>query len=243
MADIRNFQQTGARTGVAVDQGLRAYMLKVYNYMAVGLGLTGIAAYATYHLAVQAGQLTSFGEAIFIGPAKWLVIFAPLALVFFMSFRLHTLSVGAAQAVFWIYAAMMGISFGSLGLIYTGASIARVFMITAVAFGSLSVWGYTTKRDLTGWGSFLFMGLMGMIVASLVGIFFHSSAMNFALSIIGVLVFTGFTAYDTQAIKETYYEGDGTTVMGHKAIMGALRLYLDFVNLFLSLLRLFGNRN
>ena len=244
MADIRNFQQTGARTGVAVDQGLRAYMLKVYNYMAVGLGLTGIAAFVTYNMAVTAGNtLTPFGEAIFMGPAKWLVILAPLALVFFISFRIQTLSVGTAQAVFWLYAALVGVSFASLGLIYTHGSIGRVFLITAVAFGSLSLWGYTTKRDLAGWGSFLFMGLIGIIAASLVNLFFQSSAMSFALSVISVLVFTGLTAYDTQAIKETYYEGDGEVTTGQKAIMGALRLYLDFINLFLSLLRLFGNRN
>lgn len=243
MADIRDFQQTGARTGAVVDQGLRSYMLRVYNYMTVGLVLTAVAAYATFSMAVQGGELTQFGQAIYVGPAKWLVILTPLALVFFMSFRLHTLSLGAAQATFWIYAALMGVSFGSLGLIYTGASIARVFLITAAAFGALSLYGYTTKRDLTGWGSFLFMGLIGLIVASLVNMFFASSAMSFALSVISVLIFTGLTAYDTQAIKETYYEGDGSTVAGHKAIMGALRLYLDFINLFLSLLRLFGNRN
>jgi uncharacterized protein len=243
MADIRDFQQSGIRTGAVVDQGLRSYMLRVYNYMTVALVLTAVAAYATFSMAVQGGELTAFGEAIYTGPAKWLVILAPLAMVFFISFRLHTLSLPAAQATFWIYAALVGVSFGSLGLIYTGASIARVFLITAAAFGALSLYGYTTKRDLTGWGSFLFMGLIGLIVASLVNVFFASSAMSFALSVISVLIFTGFTAYDTQAIKETYYEGDGSTVAGHKAIMGALRLYLDFINLFLSLLRLFGNRN
>jgi uncharacterized protein len=243
MADIRDFQQSGIRTGAVVDQGLRSYMLRVYNYMTVALVLTAVAAYATFSMAVQGGELTAFGEAIYTGPAKWLVILAPLAMVFFISFRLHTLSLPAAQATFWIYAALVGVSFGSLGLIYTGASIARVFLITAAAFGALSLYGYTTKRDLTGWGSFLFMGLIGLIVASLVNMFFASSAMSFALSVISVLIFTGFTAYDTQAIKETYYEGDGSTVAGHKAIMGALRLYLDFINLFLSLLRLFGNRN
>jgi uncharacterized protein len=243
MADIRNFQQSGTQTGAFVDQGLRSYMLRVYNYMTVALVLTAVAAYATFSMAVQGGELTAFGEAIYTGPAKWLVILAPLAMVFFISFRLHTLSLPAAQATFWIYAALVGVSFGSLGLIYTGASIARVFLITAAAFGALSLYGYTTKRDLTGMGSFLFMGLIGLIVASLVNMFFASSAMSFALSVISVLIFTGFTAYDTQAIKETYYEGDGSTVAGHKAIMGALRLYLDFINLFLSLLRLFGNRN
>ncbi len=241
MAELRNFPQAGA--GVAVDQGLRSYMLRVYNYMGVALVLTAVAAYATFNMAVVNGALTPFGEAIFTGPAKWLVILAPLAMVFFISFRLHTLSLPAAQATFWIYAALVGVSFGSLGLIYTGGSIARVFLITALTFGSLSLYGYTTKRDLSGWGSFLFMGLIGIIIASLVNLFFQSSAMSFALSVISVLVFTGLTAYDTQSIKETYYEGDGTTVAGHKAIMGALRLYLDFINLFLSLLRLFGNRN
>ena len=243
MADLRNFPQSGARSSAVVDQGLRSYMLKVYNYMAVGLGLTGIAAFVTYNMAVQAGGLTPFGEAIFTSPLRWVILLAPVALVFFISFRIQTLSVGVAQAVFWVYAALVGVSFSSLGLIYTHGSIGRVFLITAVAFGSLSLYGYTTKRDLTGMGSFLFMGLMGIIVASLVNIFFQSSAISFALSVISVLVFTGLTAYDTQAIKETYYEGDGSTVMGHKAIMGALRLYLDFINLFLSLLRLFGNRN
>ena len=243
MADLRNFPQSGARSSAVVDQGLRSYMLKVYNYMAVGLGLTGIAAFVTYNMAVQAGGLTPFGEAIFTSPLRWVILLAPVVLVFFISFRIQTLSVGAAQAVFWVYAALVGVSFSSLGLIYTHGSIGRVFLITAVAFGSLSLYGYTTKRDLTGMGSFLFMGLMGIIVASLVNIFFQSSAISFALSVISVLVFTGLTAYDTQAIKETYYEGDGSTAMGHKAIMGALRLYLDFINLFLSLLRLFGNRN
>ena len=241
MADIRNFQQSGAQSGVAIDQGLRAYMLRVYNYMAVGLGVTGVAAFTTFNLAVQGGELTPFGHAVYESPLRLVFMFAPLALVFFMSFRLHTLSVAAAQAIFWLYAALVGVSLSWIGLAYSGTSITRVFLISAVAFGSLSLYGYTTKRDLTGLGSFLFMGLMGLIVASLVGLFFHSSALQFALSVIGVLVFTGFTAYDTQAIKETYYEGDGSTAMGHKAIMGALRLYLDFINLFMSLLRLFGS--
>jgi uncharacterized protein len=244
MAEFRNFQQTGTQSSAAIDQGLRAYMLKVYNYMTAGLALTGVTAVGTYNLAVDgAGALTPFGHAVFGGPLMWITMLATFGLVFFMSFRLHTLSVPAAQATFWIYAALMGVSFASLGMVYTHGSIARVFLITAVAFGSLSLYGYTTKRDLTGMGSFLFMGLIGLIVASLVNIFLASSAMNFALSIIGVLVFTGFTAYDSQKIKETYFEGDGSTVMGQKAIRGALTLYLDFINLFLSLLRIFGNRD
>jgi uncharacterized protein len=244
MAEFRNLPQTGTRTGTAIDQGLRSYMLRVYNYMAAGLALTGISAVGTYNVAVDAsGALTPIGHALFASPLMWLVMLAPVALVFFMSFRMHTMSVAAAQATFWVYAALVGIGFASLGLVYTHGSIARVFLITATTFGALSLYGYTTKRDLTGMGSFLFMGLIGLIVASVVNIFLASSAMNFALSIIGVLVFTGFTAYDSQKIKETYFEGDGSTAMGHKAIRGALMLYLDFINLFLSLLRIFGNSN
>ena len=205
MADIRNIQQTGARTGVAVDQGLRAYMLKVYNYMAAGLAVTGVAAIGTYNAAVDSsGALTSFGHAVFTGPVMWLLVLAPVALVMALSFGIQRMSVGTAQLVFWLYAALVGMSFASLGMVYAHASIARVFLVTAVAFGSLSLYGYTTKRDLSGLGSFLFMGLMGLIVASLVGLFFQSSAMSFALSVIGVLIFTGFTAYDSQSIKEMY---------------------------------------
>lgn len=245
MADLRNFPQTGAGATSVVDQGLRAYMLKVYNYMAGGLALTGLTAVGTYSMAVDsAGAVTPFGQAVFGGPIMWITMLATFGLVFFMSFRLHTLSPAAAQATFWIYAALMGVTFSSLGLVYTHGSIARVFLITAVAFGSLSLYGYTTKRDLTGMGSFLFMGLIGVIAASLVNLFVASSALNFAISIVGVLVFTGLTAYDSQKIKEMYFEGDGATVMTQKAINGALRLYLDFINLFIMLLRLFGsNRN
>lgn len=243
MAEFRNIPQTGARTGAAIDMGLRAYMLKVYNYMAAGLALTGLSAVGTYNLAVGADGLTPFGQALFASPLMWVLVLAPVGLVMFLSFRLHTLSVGTAQTVFWLYAVLVGVSFASLGMVYTHGSIARVFMITAATFGALSLYGYTTKRDLTGMGSFLFMGLIGIIIASVVNIFLASSALNFALSIIGVLVFVGYTAYDSQKIKEMYYEGDGETVMGQKAIGGALRLYLDFINLFLSLLRIFGNRN
>ncbi len=243
MSELRNFPQTGARTDAAIDQGLRAYMLKVYNYMAAGLALTGIAAIGTYNLAVGADGLTAFGQALFTTPLRWVLVLAPFALVMFLSFRLHKMSVATAQAVFWVYAALMGVSFASLGMVYTHSSIAQVFLITAVTFGALSLYGYTTKRDLTGMGSFMFMGLIGIIIASIVNIFLASSALGFALSILGVLVFTGLTAYDSQKIKEMYFEGDGAQVMGQKAISGALTLYLDFINLFLSLLRLFGNRN
>ena len=218
-------------------------MLKVYNYMGAGLAITGVAAYGTFHAAVDAaGGLTPFGNAIFVGPLKWVLILAPLALVILLSFRISRMSVSAAQMTFWAYAALVGVSFASLGLIYTAGSIAQVFFITAGTFGALSLYGYTTKRDLAGFGSFLFMGLIGLIIASLVNLFFQNSMFSLVLSAIGVLIFTGLTAWDTQQIKEIYYEADDVAVMGRKAIMGALRLYLDFINLFLSLLRIFGSR-
>jgi hypothetical protein len=171
------------------------------------------------------------------------LILAPLAMVMFLSFRIEKMSVSAAQTTFWAYAALVGVSFGSLGLIYTAGSIAQVFFITAGAFGALSLFGYTTKRDLAGLGSFLFMGLIGLIIASLVNLYFQNGMMSLVLSAVSVLIFTGLTAWDTQQIKEMYYEADDVATVGRKAIMGALRLYLDFINLFLSLLRLFGNRN
>ena len=243
MVEPRYQVQTGAGTQVQVDQGLRSYMLKVYNYMGAGLAITGVAAYGTFHAAVDAaGGLTAFGNAIFVGPLKWVLILAPLALVILLSFRISRMSVSAAQMTFWAYAALVGVSFASLGLIYTAGSIAQVFFITAGTFGALSLYGYTTKRDLAGFGSFLFMGLIGLIIASLVNLFFQNSMFNLVLSAIGVLIFTGLTAWDTQQIKEMYYEADDVAVMGRKAIMGALRLYLDFINLFLSLLRIFGSR-
>ncbi|MBG1233676.1 Bax inhibitor-1/YccA family protein [Aestuariivirga litoralis] len=241
MADYRGFPQSGTTTA-GLDLGLRSYMLKVYNYMAGGLALTGAAALGTYSVAVQNGQLTPLGLTLFKGPLMWVLLLAPLAMVFFLSFRINKMSVGAAQLTFWAYAALVGVGFTPLALVYTGASLAQVFMVTAGTFGAVSLYGYTTKRDLTGFGSFLFMGLIGLIIASLVNIFLQSSAMSFALSVVGVLVFTGLTAYDTQKIKDMYYAGDDGTMMGRKAIMGALNLYLDFINLFLSLLRLMGDR-
>lgn len=246
MAEVRYQQRAPTQTQVEIDQGLRSYMLKVYNYMAAGLGITGVAAVGTYLAAVDtssgAQQLTSFGQLLFASPLMWVLVLAPVALVFFLSFRINSMSVSAAQTTFWIYAALVGVSFASLGLVYTHGSIARVFLITAGTFGAMSLYGYTTKRDLTGMGSFLFMGLIGIIIASLVNIFLASSAMAWVISILGVVIFTGLTAYDTQKIKDMYFEADDVAVMGRKAIMGALTLYLDFINLFLSLLRLFGNR-
>lgn len=241
MAELeRNYARSGGLARAdAIDEGLRAYMLRVYNYMAIGLALTGVAAFGTFLAAASSPE---FAQLIYGSPLRWVIILAPLALVFFLSFRINKMSVSAAQTSFWIYAALVGVSLSSIFLVYTGTSITRVFFITAASFGGLSLFGYTTKRDLSGWGSFLFMGLIGIIIASLVNIWLASSALQFAVSVIGVLVFAGLTAYDTQQIKEMYYEGDSSLVAGRKAVIGALRLYLDFINLFLMLLQLFGNR-
>jgi FtsH-binding integral membrane protein len=238
---MANYENQPARYGTtvggavsAIDEGLRAHMLRVYNYMAIGLGLTGVVAYLTYASGLV---FTLMGS-----PLMWVLILAPLALVFFLSFRINKLSVGAAQATFWIYAALLGLSLSTIFVVYTAQSITQVFFIAAAMFGAMSLWGYTTKRDLTGMGSFLFMGLIGLIIAMVVNFFLASSALGFAVSVIGVLIFTGLTAYDTQKIKEMYYVGDDGTVAGRKAIMGALSLYLDFLNIFLFLLQLFGDR-
>jgi FtsH-binding integral membrane protein len=245
MAQIDNrYAQVGAgaRTDVAVDEGLRAYMLRVYNYMTVGLVLTGVTAWAVVNTSLinlffQQSE-TGFG----MTALGWIAFLAPLALVFVFSFAIQRMSVATAQLLFWVYAALMGVSLSPILLLYTGASVSRTFFITAATFGAMSLWGYTTSRDLTGMGRFLIMGVIGIIIASIVNIFIGSSAVDFAISVIGVLAFTGLTAYDTQKIKEMYFVGDDGTVAGRKAIMGALNLYLDFVNLFLFLLRLFGSQ-
>ena len=245
MAELRNYNaRVGAGTvaDAGIDEGLRAYMLRVYNLMALGLAITGLAAWGAFNFAVSDGQLTAFGEAIYLSPLRWVVILAPLAMVFFLSFRIHKMSVAAAQTTFWVYAGLVGLSLSTVFLVFTGESIVRTFFITATAFGGLSLYGYTTKRDLSAMGSFLIMGLFGLIIASVVNIFLGSTALQFAISVIGVLVFAGLTAYDTQQIKEMYYEGDSAEVGGRKAIMGALRLYLDFINLFMFLLQFLGNR-
>ena len=250
MAELdRRYGQTVGRADAAViDEGLRAYMIRVYNYMASGVAITGIVAYAVYAMSVVTGAdgtitgLTSFGNLMYASAFKWVVIFAPLAMVFFLSLRIENMSVGTAQGLFWLFSALMGASISSIFLVYAGESIARVFFITAAAFGALSLWGYTTKKDISGWGSFLFMGLIGIILASLVNLFIGSTALQFAVSVIGVLVFAGLTAYDTQQIKEMYSVQDDGTVAGKKAVMGALRLYLDFINLFMMMLQLFGDR-
>lgn len=228
--------RAGARPVADIDEGLRAYMLGVYNYMTVALGLTGLVAYLT-------SQSPTLLNAIYGTPLQWVVLLAPLGMVFFMSARINSMSAGAAQISFWIFSGLMGLSLSYIFLAYTGASITRVFFITAGTFAAMSLYGYTTKRDLTGIGSFLIMGLIGLIVASIVNIFMQSTALHWAISVIGVLIFVGLTAYDTQKIRRMYSEADGSDVVTRKSIMGALTLYLDFLNLFLMLLRLFGNRN
>jgi uncharacterized protein len=240
---------TAARTGVEVDQGLRAFMLGVYNHMVLGLALTGLVALGTFMLATTTGAngrlaLTPFGQAIYLSPLKWLVIFAPLAFVFFFSFRMEQMTAAAARTVFLLFAAVMGLSMSSIFVVFTGQSITQVFFITAAAFGGLSLYGYTTQRSLSGMGSFLIMGLFGLIIASVVNLFLGSSALAFAVSVIGVLIFAGLTAYDTQRLKEMYVYGNFDGEMTAKAsIYGALQLYLDFINMFQFLLALLGNRN
>src|SRR5262245_54943329 len=232
------------RTGVAVDEGLRSYMLGVYNYMAAGVALTGVVAYLTYSLAVaDGGGLTSFGQTLYTSPLKWVVMLAPLGFVLFLGARMEQMAVGTAQMMFWLFAAVMGLSLSSIFLVFTGQSITQIFFVTAATFGALSLWGYTTKRDISGWGSFLFMGVVGIVIAALVNLFLQSTALQFAISVIGVLVFAGLTAYDTQQIKDNYYAVfHDATLAAKSAIMGALNLYLDFINMFTSLLQLFGNR-
>jgi FtsH-binding integral membrane protein len=231
----------------AVDAGLRAYMLRVYNYMAGAVALTGVAAYATFSNAVVADAsgrltLTSFGHAIYGGPGQIVLLLGTLGLVFFISFRINRLQYTTALALFMVYAALLGVTMSSIFLAYTGASITRVFFISAASFGALSLYGYTTQRDLSAMGSFLMMGLFGLILASLVNLIWPSGALSFAISVIGVGVFAGLTAYDTQRIKEMYDSMDDDGTIGRKAVMGALSLYLDFINLFLMLLRLVGDR-
>src|ERR1700754_3167377 len=219
--DNRALRAQTTTTAGAVDQGLRSYMLRVYNYMLVGLALTGATAYGFFSLAVTsdaAGRLglTPFGVTLYTSPLRWVLMLAPLGFVLFLSFRIQKMSVAAAQATFWVFAAVMGASLSTIFLVYTGASVAQVFFITAAAFGGLSLWGYTTKRDLTGMGSFLIMGLWGLIIAMVVNIFLRSPMIMWVMSIAGVGIFAGLTAYDTQKIKDMYYVGDDGTLAGKK---------------------------
>lgn len=236
---MAEFDQQRLNAGTAaraaeIDEGLRAYMLRVYNYMSAGLAITGLVAYF--------GAASGIYAQIAQTPLVWVVMLAPLGFVFFLSARIHKMSASAAQTTFWVFAAIMGLSLSYVFLLFTGASVVQTFLVTSAAFASLSLYGYTTKRDLSGMGSFMIMGLFGIIIASIVNIFLGSPALHFAISVLGVLIFAGLTAWDTQDIKNMYFEGDGEDVAAKKAIMGALRLYLDFINMFLFLLQFLGNR-
>jgi FtsH-binding integral membrane protein len=243
-ADPRTLSRTQATA--LYDEGLRSYMLRVYNYMGLGLALTGIVALVVAQMSVVFGPtgevvgVTQFGATLFGTPLKWVVMLAPLGLVFLFAARVHKMSAASAQTIYWIFAATMGVSLSTIFIAFTAESITRVFFITAATFGAMSLYGYTTKRSLAGWGSFLFMGLIGVIIALIVNLFLESTALQFAISVIGVIVFVGLTAYDTQRIKETYSVNMGQEMAAKTAIHGALRLYLDFINLFIMLLHLFG---
>jgi uncharacterized protein len=236
----------GADRAVAIDQGLRAYMIRVYNYMAMGVALTGVSAWLTFNMAVTetAGRLalTPFGQAIYSGPATIVLFLGTLGLVFLISWRVDRLQPSTAFALFMVYAALLGLMLSSVFLHYTGVSITRTFFISAASFGALSLYGYTTQRDLSPIGSFLMMGLIGLIIAMVVNMFLKSTGLDFVISAVGVLIFAGLTAWDTQKIKEMYDVMDDGTMVGRKAVMGALTLYLDFINLFLFMLRFLGDR-
>jgi FtsH-binding integral membrane protein len=224
-----------ASSAAELDEGLRRHMLRVYNHMGLGLVLTGIVAFFV-------ASTPAIYQPIFGTPLKWVVMFAPLAFVFFFSFRIHAISAATAQTLFWVFCGLMGLSLASVALVFTGTSIARTFFITAAMFGATSLYGYTTRRDLSRMGSFLFMGLIGVVIAAIVNIFLASSALQFVISVVGVLVFTGLTAYDTQNIKEQYAEAHGSESNSKLAVFGALSLYLNFINIFQLLLNFTGQR-
>ena len=241
------YMNSAAASAADIDLGLRAYMLGVYNYMTTALALTGLFAYGTKMLSVTTGAdgqmyLTGFGQLVLASPLMWVIAFAPLGMVFWISARMHAMSASKAKTLFYVFAALMGMSLSSLLITYTGTSVARAFFVTAGAFAGLSLYGYTTKRNLAPMGAFLIMGVFGLILASLVNIFVQSQGMEFMISIVGVLLFAGLTAWDTQKIKSMYMAGDSREVAQKKSIHGALSLYLDFINMFIMMLRLFGNR-
>jgi uncharacterized protein len=247
----RNYRfgaQVGQKAAAEIDQGLRAYMIGVYNYMTLGLGVTGLAALGTFMLANPQFEghrlvgLSSFGQAIYLSPLRWVIVLAPLGFVMFLGAKANSMSAATARTLFLVFAGLVGMSMSSLLVVYTGASVAQVFFVTAAAFGGLSLYGYMTRRDLSAMGSFLIMGVWGLVIAGVVNLFLHSSSLQFGLSILAVLIFSGLTAYDTQAIKDQYYESDGWEVTQKKSIFGALMLYLDFINMFQSLLYLFGQQ-
>jgi len=239
----------GADRAAAIDAGLRAHMIRVYNYMTGGVALTGILSWLTFQMAVVTDAsgsitgLTSFGQAIYGGPGMIVLLLGTLGLVFFISFRINRLQVSTALGLFMLYAALLGVALSTIFITYTGASIARVFFISAATFGAMSLWGYTTQRDLTAMGSFLTMGLFGLIIAMVVNMFLGSNGAQWALSVIGILIFAGLTAYDTQTIKNQYYAGYGGDARDKASIFGALNLYLDFINIFQFLLSLSGGRS
>jgi hypothetical protein len=259
---------TSTQVGVQVDEGLRSYMLSVYNYMTAGLALTGLVAYFLFTqsvtgdaalaaksasglpLALKRGEfLTPLGATLYASPLKWVIMLLPLAFSFFLAFRIYSMSVAGAQIAFWLFSVAMGLSLSTIFLVFKLGSIAQVFFITAATFAALSVFGYVTKKDLSGWGTFLFMGLIGLIIASLVNLglsmYYQTTfpMMQFVISAIGLLIFAGFTAYDTQQIKDGYYEFVGdTAAMSKGAVMGALNLYIDFIGIFQNLLNLMGDR-
>jgi FtsH-binding integral membrane protein len=238
----------GATRTAEIDAGLRAYMLRIYNYMAAGVALTGVVSWFTYNAAVitdvsgKITGLTSFGQALFSGPLTIVLFLGTLGIVFFLSFRIDKLQASTAMVLFMLYAGLLGLMLSSVFLTYTGASITRTFFISAASFGALSLYGYTTQRDLSPIGSFLIMGLFGLMLAMIVNIFLGSGTLALIISAVGVLIFAGLTAWDTQKIKEMYDANDDGTVSGRKAVMGALTLYLDFINLFLFMLRFLGDR-
>lgn len=237
--------RTLGQTEVTIDQGLRSHMIRVYNYMSGGLFITASVAFAFMNLIANesATGLNDFGMTLFATPLRYVIMFAPLAMVFFLGFRIQKLSTSAAQLSFWVFATLMGISLSTIGLIFSHNSIASAFLVTAVTFGSMSLWGYTTKRDLTGIGSFAMMAVFGLMIASIVNIFLGSSMMQFIISCISVIAFTLLTAYDTQKIRDTYFEVSyNGELAGKAAIMGALELYLDFINIFMSILQLMNER-
>ena len=247
MQDPR-FMQSSDAASAQIDAGLRSYMLGVYNYMTTALGVTGLVAFGTKMLTTETGPdgatyVNGLGALLFGTPMMWVVALAPLAMVFWLSAGIHRMSVPKAQTLFYVFAGLMGLSLTSVLFVYTGASVARAFFITAGAFSALSLYGYTTKRDLGPLGAFLIIGVFGLILASLVNIFVQSQGAEFLISIVGVLLFAGLTAYDTQKIKSMYMASDSHEVAQRKSIHGAMALYLDFINMFLMLLRLFGNRS
>lgn len=235
MADRNTLPYGSQVAGTAIDSGLRRFMIGVYNYMAGALAFTGLISFFLSQNPEAIQQMANSG-------LMWVVLLAPLALVLFLSFRIQQMSLMTAQVVYWVYSALIAVGLSPIFLVYTGESIARTFFVCAATFGAMSLYGYSTKRDLSAAGSFLIMGLIGIIIASIVNLFLHSTGLGLVISILGVLIFTGLVAYDTQRIRQMYYEADSADIAGKKALMGALALYMDFINLFLHLLRFMGDR-